>query len=355
LRKDILEKITLICPACRRLEKDAKVQHALEVKEVYHTEGQFILEGFLVCPNDECGAKYPIVSGVPVIVKDLIKWWESEKKSFVKPTGFSPKIEAFFNILEDAQISGFEQKALLGTYMDSHFGDSEDFSRFGFQVTDKKHFRPMARQMIEPENGIKYQKSIDIGCSVGGCTFETARFSYLSIGMDNYYPAVSTAAKIQRTGVAEYDRKRRGKFFERVSRKINAPQNALFLTADALDPPFEAEIFDLVASLNVIENVKVPLILLGQMNALLKTSGMLLFSSPYEWREDFCESGEWLENASMDSPTMIRGILKGDIFPSTGFSYEIVEEHDSVPWTLKHHDRYYSIYLAHLFKARKRN
>jgi hypothetical protein len=127
------------------------------------------------------------------------------------------------------------------------------------------------------------------------------------------------------------------------------------MVADALDPPLRAEAFDLAVALNLVENVEIPLVLLGQTDALLKKKGTLVFSSPYEWREDFSEPMEWLEGKDMDAAETIKGILKGEIFPVTGFSYEILDEQGSVPWLLRHHDRHASVYLVHLLKARKSN
>jgi SAM-dependent methyltransferase len=127
----------------------------------------------------------------------------------------------------------------------------------------------------------------------------------------------------------------------------------LFLVADALDPPFSAESFDFVAALNLVDNVHLPLVLLGQMDALLSPGGCLLLGSPYEWRTELADPREWLETEELDAPGMVRRIIEGAIFPQMGLQYEVAEEMAQVPWPLRHHSRHWSLFLVHLIKARK--
>ncbi len=105
--------------------------------------------------------------------------------------------------------------------------------------------------------------------------------------------------------------------------------------------------------MNILDNVEVPLILLGQMDALLRSAGYLILSSPYEWRDDMAEPIEWLENEAMDAPTMLKRILNGDMFPAMQLDYRIAVEYQTVPWTLRQHERCRSLYLTHMLKAQK--
>ena len=133
------------------------------------------------------------------------------------------------------------------------------------------------------------------------------------------------------------------------------PQNVLFLVADTLDPPFRADAFNLVAGLNLVDNVKLPLVLIGQMDALLSKGGTLILGAPYEWRADICEPAEWLENDELDAPEMVRQILEGKMFTRMGLKYEVLQEFFDVPWVLRHHDRHWSYFLVHLINAKKMN
>ena len=207
--------------------------------------------------------------------------------------------------------------------------------------------------LARPDDNEKFERSLDLGCSVGRFTFELASFSELAVGVDLNFNIVSEAARIHRTQTVAYARRKRGRWYEEVQIDYRPPQNVLFLVADCLDPPFRADSFDLVAGLNLIDNVKLPLVLIGQMDALLRQSGYLITGAPYEWRSEICEPQEWLESDELDSPEMARGIIEGKLFPQMGLNYEVVHEILDVPWILRHHDRYWSLFLLHLLKARK--
>lgn len=352
MREQLLKSLTLICPACRKNENGAIKIFPLELSEVFLKEKDFILEGMLCCSNPQCNKIYPIISGVPIILKDMASWWKSEKTALSNPDVASQQLNSFFQNLEERDLSDLVDNAFIGTYVESHFGESLH-SHPVIPKTDTKYFNDAVLQSLQPQNGKKLGKSLDMGCAVGGYTFAMAQHSDLAIGLDTCFPAVRMAAEIQRTNRIRYPKMRRHKFFQKISYKFEAPQNAIFLTADAMDPPFEAETFDLVAGLNIIENVKIPLVLLGQMDALLKKSGIMLFSSPYEWQEAFSNSEEWLETEAVDAASMIKGILTGNIFPQTKFSYDIITEKNNILWPLRHHDRYSSVYQVHLLEAKK--
>jgi len=194
-----------------------------------------------------------------------------------------------------------------------------------------------------------------LGCSVGRYTFELARFCDMAIGMDMNFSAVKTAAGLRRLGNVRYKRKRHGRRYEEINTSYEPQQNVLFIVADSLDPPFRAESFDLVAGLNLLDNLHQPLVLIGQMDALLKPGGKLIMSSPYEWRSDICDPAEWLETGDMDSPIMLRRILEGGLIPQMGLHYSILKDVSDIPWPLRNHDRHWSLFLVHFLSSRKNN
>jgi SAM-dependent methyltransferase/uncharacterized protein YbaR (Trm112 family) len=353
LREELIERIELICPRCRHAGGEGIVQSALQLGQVFEREEEFIIEGFLVCTNTECHFRYPIIKGVPVILKDIEGWWYSEKSKLSRITCGTKEIQEFFAALNKKEPLSIAEKSLLSSYMDLHYGDFPNTPAALASMGNPRLFRDKVLGVARPATEKKYQKAIELGCSVGRYTFEIAHFSNLSIGIDLNFNAVSSAARFQRTRKVCYERKRHGRHFEEIKTSYSPPQNVLFLVADTLDPPFGADFFDLVLGLNLVDNIKLPLVLIGQMDALLRKGGTLILAAPYEWRPDISEPSEWLENDELDAPEMVRGILEGKMFPQMGLEYEIVQELFDVPWVLRHHDRYWSYFLVHLIKARK--
>lgn len=329
------------------------MQASLKLDQVFKKEDDFVLEGFFVCSNADCGFKYPVLNGVPIILKDIKEWWHSEKLKLSVMSCDAPEMREYFAGLSHSEPLSHAERSLISSYMDLHYGTFKASNIPLASWIDPKEFWEKVVGILKLKNGEKYRRSLDLGCSVGRYTFELARFSELAIGMDLKFSAVSSAARFQRTKKISYERRKHGQCFERIETDYSPPQNVLLLVADALDPPFRAETFDLVAALNLIDNVNLPLVLIGQMDALLRPGGSLILGSPYEWQTDICEPKEWLETDEMDSPEMVKSILEGNLFPQMGLKYEVLEEISDLPWLMRHHDRYWSYFLVHFLKAKK--
>jgi SAM-dependent methyltransferase/uncharacterized protein YbaR (Trm112 family) len=353
LYESSLRKIELICPRCRRAGPDGIEQFPLNLNQINKKHGDFVLEGLLGCTSTGCNAVYPIVEGVPVVLKDMKTWWNAQKHSLpASKTGLS-ELREYFETLETDGASNLTEKFLMSSYMDFHYGTNLGKSETPLLWGDSNQYWEKTIGMAQPDTDATYEKSLDLGCSVGRYTFELARFSDIAVGIDIDFNKVAMAAKIQRMQKVSFERRVRGRSFQEVNIPFASPQNVLFLVADALDPPFRGESFDLVAGLNLVDNVRLPLVLIGQMDALLQSGGRIIIGAPYEWRADICDPVEWLETDEMDSPEMIKGILEGKIFDRMVLSYEIEQENAQVPWLLRNHSRYWSLFLTHLMKARK--
>jgi len=342
----------LICPRCRRADPGGNIQSSLDVERVLRTDRDFVVEGFLACSNDLCPAVYPILSGVPVIMKDMREWWQSTRTGLSNARCESQELGRYFSELDAASPGTSEDRSTLSAYLDLHYGSEPGTGPAGEAGT--KSFWETFQSLLPEQAQRRYSRAVDLGCSVGRGTFELARVSELAVGIDSNFNAVSRAARFQRTGEVQYERRRRGRCFEQTTSPFRPASNTLFLVADALDPPFAPESFDCVTALNLLDSVTIPLILLGQMNALLRKGGDLLLCAAYAWRPDVTDPAEWLETDALDGPSMLRRILRGEMLPQMQFSYELVREIPDIPWRLRHHDRYTSEFLTEFLLARKR-
>jgi SAM-dependent methyltransferase len=352
LREELFKQIELICPRCRQGSNEGVVQASLKLDQVFKRENDFVLEGFFVCSNADCGCAYPVLEGVPVVLKDIEGWWNAEKSRLCGIASDAPEIHDYFEALDLSEPTSHAERNLLSTYMDLHYRTLRAASDCLSSSVDPSAFWDTVVGIALPETE-KHPRSIDLGCSVGRYTFELARLSDLALGIDINFSAVSSAASFHRNRKVHYERRKHGRQFEELETSYLVPENALFIVADVLEPPFKAESFDLVAGLNLLDNVKLPLVLIGQMDALLREGGCLVLRSPYEWRADMCEPAEWLENDKMDAPEMVRRILEGKMFPQMGLNYEVLQELFNVPWAMRNHDRYWSFFQVHLIKAKK--
>jgi len=331
------------------------VQAPLRMRQGFREEGGVTLEGLLECTDSVCGATYPVMEGVPVVLKDVGSWWRQARAAMSSVRSTVPGIHEYFDTLEGDGPSGIDGKSQLGTYMDFHYGEFVDpppAPNPASGASNRSYWENVVT-MARPAAGERYPRSIDLGCSVGRFTFEMAKFSDLAVGLDLDYGKVSAAARTQRGRRIAYERRERGRLFRSVEGPYDAPQNVLFLVGDALDPPFPAESFDLVGALNLLDNVVVPLVLLGQMDALLREGGILILGTPYEWRTEIADPAEWLEAEDLDTPALLRRIFEGSTLHRTGFRYSIEREIEDVPWGLRGHSRRWTYFVSHVMKTRK--
>lgn len=344
MHADCWERVTLICPHCRS-------EQALVLEQVLDSQGDYILEGFLRCPAVSCQAQYPILAGIPIVLKDMPRWWRHS--SLTGTVGSTAPLRDYFAALDSTDPARHEQNRLLSTYMEAHYGSGQATE----SASSSLPLPPAAaywEQLIPLcANAQTHQYALDLGCSVGRYTFELARHSELAIGLDMQFDLLAAAARIQRDQQVCYQRAIRGQTFAPVDFPYAAPRNVFFLLADALNPPLQAAGFDCVAALNLLDNVEVPLILIGQMDALLRTGGRLILSSPYEWRSELSEPIEWLENAEQDATTLVRAILCENRLPQMQLAYKLVQEQTEIPWVLRQHERAWRLFLVHLLTAQK--
>lgn len=316
-------------------------------------EGDFIIEGFLECTNDACSEIFPIIEGVPIVLKDFRAWQGKEKSKSFSMQCRSPEMGAYLESLKENDNRFFYDKNLLSAYTEFHYSTPPDAPMFMAEQADPRIYWEIVTEAGRPGDGHQYKRALDLGCSVGRYTFSLAKFSESAVGIDLNFKTVAYAAGLQRTQQGSFERKLHGCCIKAATISFEFPRNVLFLVADALDPPFRAGSFDIVAGLNLLDNVSVPLVLLGQMDALLGSGGRLILSSSYEWRADICDPEEWIEEEGLETAETVRRILEGKMLPEMGFGYKVLQELQRVPWILRNHTRYWSVFLVHIITAEK--
>lgn len=323
-----LESLTLICPTCRSPDTASPLQ----VGRCLRKQGGYLIEGLLDCPH--CGCRYPVIAGVPVVLKDMAAWWRSMAAEISIGLTAGHEILDYFAALPGVT----EPDALLGTYLQSHYDSPGEY--WDALGDCAKSAAPL-------------RLALDLGCAAGGYTFELARHSDWALGMDLNFTLVAAAARIQREQHIRFWRQCRSRQRALTEYRPAVPANVLFMVADALEPPLCAEHFEFVSALNLLDNVRVPLILLGQMDALLKSGGALLLSSPFAWNPEICDPAEWLESADQAGPDWLKAILRGRRFPEMELTYRVVREIDHLAWTLPRHARLQTVYSVSVLLAQK--
>jgi SAM-dependent methyltransferase len=344
----------MVCPRCRRVEAGQLRVAPLAPGEVWSARGDEIEEGALRCTDPRCGFAHPVIDGIPVVLADPGPWWQDARR---RMTRAAVRTSELAELLEDRlpvsrRLPPEEDVGRIGCNMAAHYGAGEPAPR-GKGSSPSPPWERLVSSLRAGDGEQTFRRSLDLGCGVGRMAFELARLSDVAVGLDSDLECLRRARRVQRTGVAEW----RGLAGARrlSSRRVAfaAPPNAEFMVADALDPPFEAGGFDAVTAVNLLDSVRVPTTLLGQMNGLLARGGRLLTACPYAWRADVTPPEEWLDWGDGDEADIVRGILEGRVLPQLGCRLRILEEQREVPWPLVHHARYQSVFSLHVLCAAK--
>lgn len=337
MRRSIFEQLTFVCPVCRQ----SGVQSRLALAEVAREDQGFILEALIECTHGQCRSRFPIVAGIPIILRDLDSWWRGNRDYLTRAMVESRKLGDYFAELDRRSQTSSLGWSLVSTYLHSHYAIENRNQKFWQQAV----------AMLASEASEK--PSLDLGCAVGRMTFELASISTIAVGLDLDFRSLVAALQIQKSGSIQFNRVRSSKRLSTESVCFEPRDNVLFLVADALDPPFPAEMFGTVSALNVLDNVSVPLTLIGQMDALLAPGGQLLMCSPYQWRPDIADSAQWLESDVLAAEQFVRAVLCHGAAGSLNLNYTIESETPRVDWTLIQNERQSRCFQVDLLVARK--
>jgi len=285
------------------------------------------VEGLLVC--ELCNTRYPIVEGVPILIRDFLRYasnrgavygsWLLGSKTIV----MKEFLRDFATRLNPDSVSNDRYEE------DGYWFTPYKWTQYDYTFDD--HFLKLLKRDIKPTE--LYDKiigqvpvrseglALDLGCSMGYTTLQLSRKYSYTIGIDLSFSFVKEARR-------------------RMS-QANI-RNSEFCVADSMDPPFGAMKFDLVLVVNLLELVD-PTKLLSSIHGLLKPHAEAFFADPYDYNREPKPKNKF-------DATTFRALL-GD----SGFEiFEKSRKAESfIPWILKIANRSYLFYFVDLIRVRK--
>lgn len=293
----------LICPGCRTATAERIDVRTLD------RDGEF-----LVC---ECGRRYPVIDGVPVMhgASDVTAHIERD---------LDPDVAAALVAggTDDAPYARLLEH--LSIYLDAHWGDA-----------------PAMGSILERIRALPpVTNAVELGCSAGRVVAELpAEHVY---GLDLQFAAVRRAKRLLAGESVAYARRMIGRHYERaVARGMK--RDATLVCGDALDAPFVPGAFDRVVALNLIDSVPHPRQLVAVVDALCAPGGEIILSSPYAWQSNVMAEDERFGGADPAAALVEMVVQRG---------FAVVDEAE-LPWTLRRDARSTLIYRTHYLRARK--
>ncbi len=331
MRREHLEHLRPICPACREGE--------LGLGTVAREDGDDVLEGVLVCGR--CTREHPIVDGIPVVVADLMSWAAHQMDSVLRRDDLHPMTES---LLGDAAGPGGgydRERSNLSGYGHAHWGGEGAYPVLHGTA---------AGLLDAPPAG----PWLDLGCAVGRGTFELARTCELAVGIDLSFGMLRVAERARRTGRAVFPLRRVGIVYDRAEVEIpDVPAERMsFWCCDVGVLPFPDGVFAGALSLNVLDCAAAPVAHLTEMRRVLAGDGHALLSTPYDWSAAATPFEQWIGGHSQRAEHAGSGAdLLRAYLPKAGFAIEA--ERDGVPWSVYANERSRVQYDLHLLRLRR--
>jgi putative 4-mercaptohistidine N1-methyltranferase len=199
--------------------------------------------------------------------------------------------------------------------------------------------------------------ALDIGCGVGATTFELSRAFLHVIGVDSTKTYINAAKTLKERGWMRYSSTVEGELTSEhssvVPEDIERDRVQFGIVGDLLSIPRQlAGPHDAVLAANVLCRVHDPMKFILQLQKLVRPGGVLVLSSPYDWKEQCTPRSNWLggykgrDGEEFHSAERLKTAMKGE--------FELIVE-EELPFLMgKEHRRRFEVGLAHVTVWRRR-
>ncbi|KAJ1455435.1 C-type lectin protein [Pelagophyceae sp. CCMP2097] len=256
------------------------------------------------------------------------------------PSKFAKKL------VDDEGAPKYEGAAQLASYLDLHVvrggvsvprPELEHATRFPERC---------AHKLIAASNGRTGLRALDVGCAVGGSTFELARSPAFAsaVGIDYSAQFVDVAEKLRVGGAIAYQPVHEGSSTSSEVRVEDAAALAgsvsfAHMDACAIDVEKLGGPFDAVLAANLLCRLPDPRAFLASLPGLVNQHGHVFIVSPFSWMEQYTAKDKWL----CDSTTSSADALTREMVQ---LGFELVEAED-MPLVIKDHSRKFQYIVSH--------
>lgn len=335
-----------------------------------------ILEGVLRCSG--CGAAFPIVCGLPILIPELKDYLRANYALIVSLAAQigQPVSAKMLRYLEQQGAHCPPVMAGLGwhygsphslsVYLSAHYDDvlytlpegnplrallqaaraTNPYSTLVELIAP--HLEPQLASQTSPRESAR-PVALDVGCHVGRLSRELSPRCGTVLSLDMNFAAALTARRIL-VGWPRpfdgYDLYREGLLHERRAVALEPMANVEVIVGSGLSLPLRDGSIEVAVSTNVLDAIPAPALMLQEMGRALRTGGLLGNSCMYMW--DIVVPTEGWLGGKDDQPSAdrVRSFLSQ--------SFDLIGEADHVPWVLHQYDRSWGLHLSHCIAARKR-
>mmetsp|Transcript_39897 Transcript_39897/g.55460 ORF Transcript_39897/g.55460 Transcript_39897/m.55460 type:complete len:325 (-) Transcript_39897:310-1284(-) len=262
--------------------------------------------------------------------------------------GSIPRSTASSGVSKGGGPAIYESQRAVQEYLCFHFLTGMDLVPYSCAPREALDFTKRCAQLCKKHACKNPQLALDLGCAVGGQSFELTRHFQEVIGID-FSHAFVDAANMMR------DKKKTTIFVQEegelmVEKTVGLPSGinagrARFIQGDACNlPKSHFGPFDCILAANLLCRLPDPRALLNRLPTLVNTGGIVVFVSPYSWLEEYTPKELWLGGKENEGkPVMSNSTLKHIM---SGLNFSLVEEAD-MPFLIREHARKFQWGCSH--------
>lgn len=168
---------------------------------------------------------------------------------------------------------------------------------------------------------------IDVGCSVGGASFQLLEAFEEVTGVDISAHFIDAALTLRKGCSLPYQVVDEGEIRRILLADAIVPDDSAriqFRQADACSLPAEYAGFDAVLAANLLCRLPSPMAFLsrlGGMRGLVRRGGVVMFASPFSWSEEYTNKSAWLGGRQNDG---------GEVWSAQGLTAALGDEFELV-------------------------
>ncbi len=233
----------------------------------------------------------------------------------------------------------YETPELVHQYLLFHYGEPEEVLPWPEGPHTALDFaRRIVSENLFPELLPDEPTALDLGCAVGGSSFELARTHHRVLGIDYSQAFVDCAAELAHAGQVNYRIPECGDLARPAVARV--PDNidrsrVSFEQGDACDLREDLGAFDTVLAANLLCRLPHPAECLKRLRTLVNPGGQVIFTTPSTWMTEFTPKTEWLggyegETGPVQTLDGIRAVIGG--------SFTLLKRQD-MPFLIREHAR----------------
>lgn len=358
MRLSHFEALQPVCPRCRW---ERELNSPLKLVNIISQDEDNIIEGLLHCSDPECRLEFPIIDGIPIIVRNVRQYISDNLFHITARNDLSDKIQSLLGDCAGPATVFDATRQHLSSYGWDHYGDlSPDNNNISKSTYEPGSIVSCLEKALTLVPHHTDGKIIDNGCSVGRTTFELAeKHQGLVLGVDVNFSMLRVAQKVLHDKMLHFPLRRIGIVYDEQSFTVNFKNRDRvdFWACDAMALPFSEQQFDLATAFNLLDSLNSPRDLLASIASVLKNGGHALLSTPYDWSALATPLETWIGGHSQRGPEhgaaepLLRALLTPGAHPQSLNNLDMLAEISDFPWSIRVHDRSSTVYNVHIIAA----